>query len=157
MHRAKTTPPSNARARHGGNGGEAHEILPFDVGLSLAERPPRTNSNGRCEFTHVSCLDRAPAASTKPPRKPPRNLLGNKISPRFLAFYDVRFCGPRKFFAENLHGSWLFSGSHRKLAFYEKRNLQGESLFFGLYRMPRRDEVTDLTNGVPLDRPALRP
>ena len=27
VHRAKTTPPSNARARHGGNGGEAHEIL----------------------------------------------------------------------------------------------------------------------------------
>ena len=39
-HRAKTTPPSNARARHGGNGGEAHEIWPFDVGLSLTERSP---------------------------------------------------------------------------------------------------------------------
>ena len=49
VHRTKTNLPSNARARHGGNGGEAHENLPFDVGLSLVERSPRTKSNGRCE------------------------------------------------------------------------------------------------------------
>lgn len=34
--------------------GRRHEILPFDVGLSLAERSPRTNSNGRRKSTHAS-------------------------------------------------------------------------------------------------------